>query len=147
MTFLPWSPFFFWLHNFFLLEFNCFTMLCFCYTTKRISYMYTYISSLLSLPSSIYPLHHSTTSHTPLGHHRAVGFPVLYNSFPSYLFYIPQWLINKESACQCKRCVFNPRVGKSPGERNGDPLQYPCLGNPMDRGALWATVHGVANTT
>ena len=35
-------------------------------------------------------------------------------------------------------------LGKSPGERNGNPLQYSCLGNPMDRGAWWATVHGVA---
>ena len=34
--------------------------------------------------------------------------------------------------------------GKSPGEGNGNPLQYSCLGNPMDRGAWWATVHGVA---
>ena len=33
--------------------------------------------------------------------------------------------------------------GRSPGEGNGNPLQYPCLGNPMDRGAWWAVVHGV----
>ena len=32
----------------------------------------------------------------------------------------------------------------SPGEENSNPLQYSCLGNPMDRGACWATVHGVA---
>ena len=32
-----------------------------------------------------------------------------------------------------------PRVGKIPGEENGNPLQYPCLGDPMDRGAWWAT--------
>ena len=31
----------------------------------------------------------------------------------------------------------------SPGKGNGNPLQYSCLGNPMDRGAWWATVHGV----
>ena len=31
----------------------------------------------------------------------------------------------------------------SPGEGNGNPLQYSCLDNPMDRGAWWATVHGV----
>ena len=42
---------------------------------------------------------------------------------------------------------FQSWVGESLGERNGDPFQYTCLGNPMDRGALWATVHGVANTT
>ena len=34
--------------------------------------------------------------------------------------------------------------GRSPGEGNGNPLQYSCLGNPMDIGAWWATVHGVA---
>ena len=32
---------------------------------------------------------------------------------------------------------------RSPGEGKGNPLQYSCLGNPMDRGAWWATVHGV----
>ena len=34
--------------------------------------------------------------------------------------------------------------GRSPGEGNGNPLQYSCLGNPMNKGAWWATVHGVA---
>ena len=37
----------------------------------------------------------------------------------------------------------NPGSGRSPGEGNGNPLQYPCLENPMDRGAWWAAVHGV----
>ena len=37
-----------------------------------------------------------------------------------------------------------PGSGRSPGEGNGNPLQYSCLGNPMDRGAWQATVHGVA---
>ena len=32
---------------------------------------------------------------------------------------------------------------RSPGEENGNPLQYSCLGNPMDRRSWWATVHGV----
>ena len=36
-----------------------------------------------------------------------------------------------------------PGSGRSPGEGNGDPLQYICLGNPMDRGAWCTTVHGV----
>ena len=39
-----------------------------------------------------------------------------------------------------------PGSGRSPGEGNGNPLQYSCLGNPMDRGAWWATVHGVAES-
>ena len=37
-----------------------------------------------------------------------------------------------------------PGLGRSSGEGNGNPLQYSCLENPMDRGALWATVQGVA---
>ena len=36
-----------------------------------------------------------------------------------------------------------PGSGKSPGEENGNPLQYSCLGNPMDRGAWQAIIHGV----
>ena len=39
-----------------------------------------------------------------------------------------------------------PGSGRSPGEGNGNPLQYSCLENPMDRGACWATVHGVAES-
>ena len=33
--------------------------------------------------------------------------------------------------------------GRSPGEGNGNPLQYSCLGNPKDKGVWWATVHGL----
>ena len=36
-----------------------------------------------------------------------------------------------------------PRLGRFPGEGHGNPLPYSCLGNPMDRGAWWATVHWV----
>ena len=39
-----------------------------------------------------------------------------------------------------------PGMGRSPGEGNGDPLQCSCLENPMDRGAWWATVHGVTKS-
>ena len=39
-----------------------------------------------------------------------------------------------------------PASGRSPGEGNGNPLQYSCLENPMDGGAWWATVHGVAES-
>ena len=49
----------------------------------------------------------------------------------------------KEPACQSRRHMFNP-TGKSPGEGNGNIAQYSCLGNPMVRGAWWATAHGVA---
>ena len=52
----------------------------------------------------------------------------------------------KESACQCgrqQRCEFDPWVRKILGGGNGNRFQYFCLGNPMDRGAWWPTVHGV----
>ena len=52
----------------------------------------------------------------------------------------------KEYACQCGRCrrrKFHPRMGKILREENGNPLQYSGLGNPRDRGAWWAAVHGV----
>ena len=39
-----------------------------------------------------------------------------------------------------------PGLGRSPGEGNGNPLQYSSLENPMDRGAWWVTVHGVAKS-
>jgi len=39
-----------------------------------------------------------------------------------------------------------PGSGRSPGRGNVNPLQYSCLGNPMNRGAWWAAVHGVAKS-
>ena len=39
-----------------------------------------------------------------------------------------------------------PGLGRSPGEGNGNPIQYSCLENPMDRETWWATVHGVAKS-
>ena len=39
--------------------------------------------------------------------------------------------------------AYRKKIGRSPGEGNGYPLQYSCLKNSMDRGAWWATVHGL----
>ena len=39
-----------------------------------------------------------------------------------------------------------PRLGRSPGEGNGNPIQYSCMGNPMDREAWWVMLHGVAKS-
>ena len=50
---------------------------------------------------------------------------------------------SKESACSAGDTGSIPGLRRYPGEGNGNPLQYSCLGNPMDRGAWWATVHGV----
>ena len=50
----------------------------------------------------------------------------------------------KASACNVGDPGLIPGSGRSPGEGNGNPLQYSCLENPIDGGAWWATVHGVA---
>ena len=50
---------------------------------------------------------------------------------------------SKESACNIGDPGSISELGRSPGEGNGNPLQYPCLGNPMVRGVWQATVHGV----
>ena len=59
---------------------------------------------------------------------------------------LPWWLSGKESACNSGDTGSIPRSGRSPGEGHGNPLQYSGLGNPMDRGAWLATVHGVAKS-
>ena len=51
---------------------------------------------------------------------------------------------SKESACNAGDRDSIPGSLRSTGEGNGNPLQYSCLADPMDRGAWWATVHGVA---
>ena len=55
-------------------------------------------------------------------------------------------LCNKDSACNAEATGSIPRSGRSPGEGNGNPVQYSCLENPMDRGAWWATVCRVADS-
>ena len=55
-----------------------------------------------------------------------------------------QW--QKESACQAEDLGLISGFGRSPGEDNGNPLQYSCLGNPVDRGAQRTTVHGVTKS-
>ena len=57
----------------------------------------------------------------------------------------PYWLSSK-SAGGARDVGLIPALGRSPGGGNGNPLQYSCLGNPMDTGVWWATVHGVAKS-
>ena len=52
----------------------------------------------------------------------------------------------KEFACNVRDLGSIPGWGRSPGEGNGCLLQYSGLGNPMNRGAWWATVHGIAKS-
>jgi len=67
-------------------------------------------------------------------------------SFPELLKGFPDGSVVKNlpaSAGHTRDKDSVPGSGRPPGEGNGNPLQYSCLGNPMDRGAWWATVHGV----
>ena len=57
---------------------------------------------------------------------------------------LPWWLSGKEPACNAGDLDLILRSGRFPGEGNGKALQYSCLENPIDRGAWWAAVHGVA---
>ena len=66
-------------------------------------------------------------------------FTIYYNGFPG-------GSDSKESACNAGDPGSIPGLGRSPGEGNGNPRQYSCLENFMDRGAWWATVHGVAKS-
>ena len=59
---------------------------------------------------------------------------------------IPGGLDGKESACSAGYLGSISGSGRSPGEENGNPLQYSCLVNSMGRGAWWATVYGVAKS-
>ena len=52
----------------------------------------------------------------------------------------------EESACKAGNAGSVPGSGRSPGEGNGNPLQYSCLEHPMDRGAWQTTVHEVAKS-
>ena len=52
----------------------------------------------------------------------------------------------KEPACNSGDLGSIPVLGRSPGDENDNSLQYSCLGKTMDRGAWWATVHGVAKS-
>ena len=65
----------------------------------------------------------------------------------------PQWLSSKkkkkESTCNARTmgdAGLTPGLGRSPGEGNGNPLQYSCWQNPIDRGAWWVTVHRVVKS-
>ena len=59
---------------------------------------------------------------------------------------LSRWLSGKESTCQCRRCGIDPWAGKIPWGRKWQLTAVFLLGNPMDRGVWWATVHGVAES-
>ena len=81
--------------------------------------------------------------------HEHVMYFCLFVSFPFFFFFpsgFPGSLDGKVSAYNAGDRGSIPGSGRTPGERNGNPLQYSCLENPMDRGAQWATVHRVTKS-
>ena len=78
-----------------------------------------------------------------------LAYPLfLFFSFLFFFKFLVQVLF-RNSVSQHNRfppAGYIPEWGRSSGGRNGDPFQYSCLGNPMERGAWWATVHVVAKS-
>ena len=77
-----------------------------------------------------------------------LGFVILIFTFGKLaeLRGLPGGLDGKEFACNAEDLCLIPGQGRSPGEGNGNPLQYSYLENSMDRGAWQATVHGIAKS-
>ena len=83
--------------------------------------------------TSVHPAQHEAVSNMPS--QKALG--------------LPWWLSGKESACNAGDAGDMGSIsglGRSPGGGHGSTLQHSCLENPMDRGACWATVHGVTKS-
>ena len=94
-------------------------------------YIYSYIDNkshqqiLLFLRATMWPL--ITFSQQPQGSYKA--------SLEAQMVKVSAYNVGEPGSI--------PGLGRSPGEENGNPLQYSCLGNPTDKGAWKATVHGV----
>ena len=69
---------------------------------------------------------------------------LVFDTLSRFVMGFPGGTDGKASACNVGDPGLIPGLGRSPGEGNGNPLQHSCLENsPMDRGAWWATDHGV----
>ena len=68
---------------------------------------------------------------------------LIYYDYLIHTPWLPRWFSGKESAGKAGDVGSIPGLARSHGEGNGNPFQYSCLGNPMDRGAWWTTVPGV----
>ena len=71
-------------------------------------------------------------------------FIYYFTSCPSYIMSFPGGSVVKNLPANAGDAGSIPQSGRSPGEGNGNPLQYSSLGNPIDRGAWQASVYGVA---
>ena len=97
----------------------------------------------LSLFGKFFPLFIFSSSTIYRSYRRKYGFPL---ALLLDLWGFPGVSDGKESTCNAGNPGSIPRLGRSPGEGNGHPLQYSCLENSMDRVVWQATVHGVAES-
>ena len=112
---------------------NTFNSLVFWLIVDTCTSIYLVAFYILHELTSAYPAQHEAVSNMPS--QKALG--------------LPWWLSGKESACNAGDAGDTgsiPGLGRSPGGEHGSTLQHSCLENPMDRGACWATVHGVTKS-
>ena len=79
-------------------------------------------------------------------HRKQSKYLLIHNTYITIHPNLPGGSDGKGSACNAGDLGSVPGLGRSPGEGNGNPFQYSCLENPMDRGTWWATVHGVTKS-
>ena len=72
-----------------------------------------------------------------------VSLGTIYHHIKLLLTIFPCGSDGSKSACNAGDAGSIPGLGRSPGEGNGNPLQYSCLENSMDRGSWWSTAYGV----
>ena len=80
------------------------------------------------------------------GSHRVRHNRTTHTHTPPHIDTLPCGSAGEESARNAGDLGSTPGSGRSPGAGNDNPFQYSCLENPMNRGARWATVHGVAKS-
>ena len=111
--------------------------------------MYTYI--YIGFPESSVGKESTSNAGDPgliLGPERTTiyGLPYTYNVYIYIYQGFPGDSVVKNLPANAGDVGSTPGLERSPGGGNGDLLWYPCLGNPMDRGVWWATVHGVTKS-
>ena len=99
--------------------------------------------SIFTASSGLFSLLSLSASQAPSSYLLSLILTFLPPSLSSQVALVaPAWPMQE----RLKRWGSIPGSGRSPGESHGNPLQYSSLENPMDRGAWWATVHGVAKS-
>ena len=74
------------------------------------------------------------------------GLVFLFDNVSHVIWGFPGGSDGKEPVCNAEDLGLIPGSEKAPGEGTGNPLQYSCLGNPMERRAWPATIHGITNS-